>query len=87
MSFAFITQIRVLPDDRLLVVDRDAHAVRLVDTQGRTSTLVGRLNQAGLIPGPLPAGLSAPIDVVVNGKDLLISSDKLRNLILAKGAL
>ena len=87
VSFAFITQIRVLPDDRLLVVDRDAHAVRLVDTQGRTSTLVGRLNQAGLIPGPLPAGLSAPIDVVVNGKDLLISSDKLRNWILAKGAL
>ena len=81
VSFAFISAARVLPDDRLLVADRDAHAIRIVDAQGRVSTLVGRLNQPGLITGPLPAGLSAPVDVLPSGKDLLITSDKLLNLI------
>ena len=87
VSFAFISQIRVLPDDTLLVADRDAHAIRLVDNQGHTSTLVGRLNQAGLVVGPLPAGLLSPVDVIVNGKDLLISTDKLPNLIRVQGVL
>jgi hypothetical protein len=86
-SFAYINRIRVLPDDRLLVVDRDAHAVRLVDQQGQVSTLVGRLNQAGLITGPLPAGLSEPLDLIVNGKELLISTSKSPYLISVKGAI
>jgi hypothetical protein len=85
------TRLTWLPGRRfrwpVLVVDRAAHAIRVVDSQGHTSTLVGRLNQDGLIKGPLPAGLSAPVDVVVHGKDLLISSDKLPNLILVQGVL
>ena len=77
----------MLPDDRLLVVDQGAHAVRLASDDGRVVTLVGQLNQAGQILGALPARLESPVDVWPVGRDLLITTTTSRRLLRASGAL
>ena len=86
-SFALISSMRVLPDNRLLVVDMGAHAVRLLADDGKVTTFVGKLNTPGTIFGPLPAGLNAPVDAFAVGKDVYITTQTSRNLLLAKSAL
>ena len=86
-SFALISSMRVLPDNRLLVVDLGAHAVRLLGDDGKVTTVVGKLNASGTIFGALPAGLNAPVDAFAVGKDVYITTQTSRNLLLAKSAL
>ena len=86
-SFALISSMRVLPDNRLLVIDRDAHAVRLLGDDGKVTTVVGQLNTPLTSFGPLPAGLNAPVDAFAVGKDVYITTQTSRNLLLAKSAL
>jgi hypothetical protein len=86
-SFGSIASIRVLPDNRLLVVDQGAHAVRLASDDGRVLTLVGQLNQAGQDLGALPARLASPVDVWPIGRDLYITTTGSRRLLKASSAL
>ena len=86
-SFGLIASVRVLPDNRLLVVDQGAHAVRLASDDGRVVTLVGQLNQAGQILGALPARLESPVDVWPIGRDLYITTTSSRRLLRASNAL
>jgi hypothetical protein len=86
-SFALISSIRVLPDNRLLIVDQGAHAVRLLTDDGRVVTLVGRLNLPGRATGPLPGVLDRPLDAFPVGKDIYISTQASRNLLRASNAL
>jgi hypothetical protein len=85
--FALIASIRVLPDDRLLIVDQAAHAVRILGDDGKVDTLVGRLNQPGKMTGPLPAALDNPVDAFPVGRDLYIATTTSRNLQRAGNAL
>ncbi len=86
-SFAVISSIRVLPDNRLLVVDQGAHAIRLVNDAGKVVTIVGRLNQPGRLTGPLPGGLDNPVDVFSVASDLYITTQTSRQLLRASNAL
>ena len=86
-SFGSIASIRGLPDNRLLVVDQGAHAVRLASDDGRVLTLVGQLNQAGQDLGALPARLASPVDVWPIGRDLYITTTGSRRLLKASSAL
>ena len=79
--------IRVLPDDRLLVVDQGAHAVRLASDDGKVATLVGQLNQSGQVLGALPARLESPVDVWPVGRDLVITTMTSHRLLRASNAL
>lgn len=85
-SFALISSIRVLPDNRLLVVDQGAHAIRLVTDDSNVVTIIGRLNQPGQVIGPLPAGLDSPLDAYAVGGDIYISTQTSRNVLLARKA-
>lgn len=85
--FGLIASVRVLPDNRLLVVDQGAHAVRLASDDGRVVTLVGQLNQAGQALGALPARLESPVDVWPIGRDLDITTLSSRRLLRAGSAL
>ena len=85
--FELISSIRVLPDNRLLVVDQGAHAIRLLGDDGKVSTLVGTLNTRGTSFGALPALLDAPVDVFAIGADVNITTQTSRNLLLANGVL
>lgn len=86
-SFSSIENIRVLPDNRLIVIDKGAHAIRMLTDAGVVTTVVGKLNQKNLALGPLPAGLDTPVDAYPSGHDLFITTASSRNLLQAKGAL
>ena len=86
-SFGLISSMRVLPDNRLLVVDRGAHAVRLLSDDGKVTTIVGKLNTPATIIGALPAGLDSPVDAFAVGKDVYITTQTSRNLLRASGVL
>ncbi len=86
-SFARISSIRVLPDNRLLVVDQGAHAIRLLGDDGKVTTLVGKLNTQGASVGTLPTTLDTPVDAFAVGKDVYITTQTSRNLLLANGVL
>lgn len=86
-SFAMISSIRVLSDNRLLVVDQGAHAIRLVTDEGKVSTIVGSLNQAGQMTGSLPAKLDTPIDAYVIGRDIYITTNTSRRVLRANNLL
>ncbi len=86
-SFARISSIRVLPDNRLLVVDQGAHAIRLLSDDGKVATLVGKLNTQGATVGTLPTTLDTPVDAFAVGKDVYITTQTSRNLLLANGVL
>ena len=86
-SFALISSIRVLPDNRLLVVDQNAHAIRLLGDDGKVSTIIGTLNTKGTSFGALPAALDTPVDAFAVGKDVYITTQTSRNLLRANGAL
>ena len=86
-SFARVSSIRVLPDNRLLVVDQGAHAVRLLGDDGKVTTLVGKLNTQGASVGTLPTTLDTPVDAFAVGKDIYITTQTSRNLLLANGVL
>ena len=51
------------------------------------STIVGTLNTKGTSFGALPAALDTPIDAFAVGKDVYITTQTSRNLLLANGAL
>ena len=80
-SFGLISNIRLLKDKRLMVVDQGAHAVRVVSEGGKVETLIGKLNQAGQLNGPLPALLESPSDAYVIGRDVYISTLRSRQLL------
>ena len=82
-SFGLISNIRLLTDKRLMVIDQGAHAIRVVSTDGKVETLVGKLNQPGSYTGPLPALLESPSDAFVVGRDVYISSMRSRQLLRA----
>ena len=82
-SFGLISNIRLLKDKRLMVVDQGAHAVRVVSEGGKVETLIGKLNQAGQLNGPLPALLESPSDAYVIGRDVYISTLRSRQLLRA----
>ena len=86
-SFAMISSIRVLSDNRLLVVDQGAHAIRLVTDDGKVSTIVGSLNQAGQTMGSLPAKLDTPIDAYMIGRDIYIITNTSRRVLRANNPL
>lgn len=86
-SFALISSIRVLPDNRLLIVDQGAHAIRLLTDDGKVVTIVGKLNVQGQVTGPLPASLDSPLDAYAVGRDVYISTKTSRNLLLASKVL
>ncbi len=86
-SFALISSIRVLPDNRLLVVDQGAHAIRLLGDDGKVTTLVGKLNTQGASVGALPTTLDTPVDAFAVGEDIYITTQTSRNLLLANGVL
>jgi len=87
VSFALISSLRVLPDNRLLVVDQAAHAVRLASDDGKVATIVGQLNQSVNAFGSLPGGLDTPLDAYAIGKNVYISTQTSRNLLLASEVL
>jgi hypothetical protein len=87
VSFALIGSLRVLPDNRLLVVDQAAHAVRLASDDGKVATIVGQLNQSGNAFGSLPGGLDTPLDAYAIGKNVYISTQASRKLLLASEVL
>ena len=82
-----ISSIRVLSDNRLLVVDQGAHAIRLVTDDGKVSTIVGSLNQAGQTMGSLPAKLDTPIDAYMIGRDIYIITNTSRRVLRANNPL
>ena len=75
--FANIKRLRVLPDNRLLVLD--ANAVRLVDDSGNVRTLF-TLADTGL------PGLNW-VDMIPSGRDLYLTLDNQPRLVLAKNVL
>nr|WP_315491652.1 hypothetical protein [uncultured Rhodoferax sp.] len=75
--FANIKRLRVLPDNRLLVLD--ANAVRLVDDSGNVRTLF-TLADTGL-PG------FNWVDMIPKGRDLYLTLDSQPRLVLAKNVL
>jgi hypothetical protein len=87
VSFALIGSLRVLPDNRLLVVDQAAHAVRLAGDDGKVATIVGQLNQSGNATNSLPGRLDTPLDAYAIGKNIYISTLSSRNLLLASDVL
>lgn len=71
--------------NNLFVTDPDFHLVRKVSPTGMVSTVVGRLDRAGTVPGPLPASLFAPFGIaaLADGQLALTSGDA---LVLTQGA-
>ena len=82
-SFGLISNIRLLKDKRLMVIDQGAHAIRVMSEGGKVETLVGKLNQAGQSFAQLPGLLASPSDAYVIGRDLYISTLRSRQLLRA----
>lgn len=71
--------------NNLFVSDPDFHIVRKISPTGAVSTVIGSLDRAGTMPGPLPASLFAPFGIaaLAGGQLALTSGDA---LVLTQGA-
>ena len=54
-------------EGNLFIAYPGLHTVRKLTPDGTSTTVVGRPDQAGIAPGPLPASLLAPTDLSIDG--------------------